>query len=216
MATISSVGIRQNFSLIKKAFASKGRAPVTTASDLKLVLELKSNKTAYTFPVLIGDDTSNFPESILLNRADSYTATEMGLFIGAKNTVNDTAYDIFSYPNTVEFGQDADTLKTIFNAATIDVTINNVQYLQNFSCARFRTVGQTQYTQMGNPATQDQFDATFGYYPIIPTLQLSGTAKVNITLNLPQALNLSGSNQLLVVMINLRGFLSLGASNLNK
>lgn len=216
MATISSVGIRQNFSLIKKAFASKGRTPVTTASDLKLVLPLQSNKTSYTFPVLVGDDTNNYPESILLNRADSYTATDMGLFIGLKASNSDTAYDIFSYPNANEFGADTDTLKTIFNASTIDVTINNVQYLQNFSTARFRTVGQTQQVAAGmsTPAAQDQFDATFGYYPIIPTLQLSGTAKINITLNLPQALTLSGST--IVVMVNLRGFLSLGASNLNK
>lgn len=213
MATISSVGIRQSFSLIKKAYENVGRKPVTTASDLKLVLPLQSNKTAYTFPVLVGDDTNNYPESILLNRADAFTATEMGLFIGLKSSTNDTAYDIFSYPNSNEFGVDADTLKTLFNAATIDVTINNVQYLQNFSCARFRTVGQTQQSAGITPLT-DQFDATFGYYPIVPTLQLSGTAKINVTLNLPSALTLSGAN--IVAMVNFRGFLSLGASNLNK
>ena len=213
MATISSVGIRQSFSLIKKAYENVGRKPVTTASDLKLVLPLQSNKTAYTFPVLVGDDTNNYPESILLNRADAFTATEMGLFIGLKSSSNDTAYDIFSYPNQNEFGVDADTLKTLFNAATIDITINNVQYLQNFSCARFRTVGQTQQVAGLTPLT-DQFDATFGYYPIIPTLQLSGTAKINVTLNLPSALTLSGAT--IVAMVNFRGFLSLGASNLNK
>jgi hypothetical protein len=218
MANISTVGIRQSFSLIRKAYANVGRKPVTTASDLKLVLPLQSNKTSYTFPVLVGDDTNNFPESILLNRADAYTCTELGLFIGAKTGTNDTAYDIFSYPNANEFGADTDTLKTLFNAATIDITINNVQYLQNFSCARFRTVGQTQQAAAGmsTNATQDQFDATFGYYPIIPTLQLSGTAKVNITINLPQSLALSGSINTLVMILNLRGFLSLGASNLNK
>jgi len=215
MATISSVGIRQSFALIKKAYANVGRKPVTTASDLKLVLPLQSNKTSYTFPVLVGDDTNNYPESILLNRADAFTVTEMGLFIGLKSSNSDTAYDIFSYPNQNEFGVDADTLKTLFNAATIDITINNVQYLQNFSCSRFRTVGQTQQiAPVGGTPLTDQFDATFGYYPIIPTLQLSGTAKVNVTLNLPSALTLSGAN--IVAMINFRGFLSLGASNLNK
>jgi hypothetical protein len=67
---------------------------------------------------------------------------------------------------------------------------------------------------MSTPAYQDQFDPTFGYYPIVPTLQLSGTAKINVTLNLPSALTLSGTT--IVAMINFRGFLSLGASNLNK
>jgi hypothetical protein len=213
MATISSVGIRQNLSLIKKAYAKLNRNPVTTASDLKLLMPVASNKTSYSFPVLVGDDTSNYPESILLNRADAFTATELGIFIGKKSGVNDTTYDLFSYPNTSEFGSDADAFKTLFNHATMDITINNVQYLQNYSLSRMRTVGQTQLSTTAG--TQDQFDATFGFYPMIPTLQLSGTAKVNITINLPESLVAAGSGQY-VIVVALRGFLSLGASNLNK
>jgi hypothetical protein len=137
----------------------------------------------------------------------------LGIFIGKKTDVNDTTYDMFSYPNATEFGGDADTFKTLFNHATMDVTINNVQYLQNYSLSRMRTVGQTQFSTAAG--TQDQFDATFGFYPMIPTLQLSGTAKVNITINLPQTLNAAMSGQY-VIIVALRGFLSLGASNLNK
>lgn len=213
MASISSVGIRQSLSLIKKAYAKVGRTPVTTASDLRLLLPVASNKTAYTFPVLIGDDNNNYPEAILLNRADAFTATEIGIFIGKKSGVNDTTYDLFSYPNGSEFGTEADYFKTLFNHATMDITINNVQYLQNYSLSRLRTVGQTQYSQMNN--TADQFDATFGFYPMVPTLQLSGTSKVNITINLPQSLVAANSGEY-VIVVALRGFLSLGASNLNK
>lgn len=213
MATISSVGIRQSYSLIKKAYAQLNRKPVTTASDLKLLLPVSSNKTAYTFPVLIGDDNNNYPEAILLNRADAFTATEIGIFIGKKTGVNDTTYDLFSYPNSSEFGSDADTFKTLFNHATMDITINNVQYLQNYSLSRLRTVGQTQFNSTAG--TQDQFDATFGFYPMVPTLQLSGTSKVNITINLPESLTAASTGQY-VIIVALRGFLSLGASNLNK
>lgn len=211
MTQISSVGIRQNLSIIKKAYAKAGRKPVTTASDLKLVVPVSNNKTAYTFPVLVGDDTNNYPEALLLNRADAFTATEIGLFIGKKTGVSDTTYDLFSYPNLAEFGAEVDAFKTLFNHATMDITINNVQYLQNFSLSRLRTVGQTQFSA----SNQDQFDATFGFYPMVPTLQLSGTSKVNITINLPASLTAAASGQYVIVVM-FRGFLSLGASNLNK
>lgn len=211
MTQISSVGIRQNLSIIKKAYAKAGRKPVTTASDLKLVVPVSNNKTAYTFPVLVGDDTNNYPEALLLNRADAFTATEIGLFIGKKTGVSDTSYDLFSYPNLAEFGAEVDAFKTLFNHATMDITINNVQYLQNFSLSRLRTVGQTQFSA----SNQDQFDATFGFYPMVPTLQLSGTSKVNVTINLPASLTAAASGQYVIVVM-FRGFLSLGASNLNK
>lgn len=213
MATISSVGIRQSLSIIKNAYKKAGRTPVTTASDLKLLLPVSNQKTSYSFPVLVGDDNNNYPEAILLNRADAFTATEIGIFIGKKNGVNDTTYDIFSYPNASEFGSDADLFKILFNHATMDITINNVQYLQNYSLSRLRTVGQTQFNSTAG--TQDQFDATFGFYPMVPTLQLSGTSKVNISINLPESLQAPMSGQY-VIIVALRGFLSLGASNLNK
>lgn len=212
MATISSVGLRQSLALIKKAYQNAGRNPITTASDLKLIVPVVTNKTSYTFPVLMGDDTFNFPEGILLNRADAFTATEMGLFIGKKTSNNDTTYDLFSYPNNDEFGAtDADTFKTLFNHATIDITINNVQYLQNYSVSRMRTVGITQQ----KTGQQEEFNATHGFYPMVPTLQFSGTNKSTVTLNLPSSLTAAVSGSY-VIILQFRGFLSLGASNLNK
>lgn len=211
MAAISPVGLRQALNVIKDAYAKVGRKPITTASDLKLLVPVASNKTTYVFPVLVGEDVNNFPEALLLDRADAFTATELGIFIGKKTSNADTTYDLFSYPNALEFGADADVFKTLFNHATIDVTINNVKYLQNYALSRMRTVGQTQYTA----TTQDQFDATYGFYPMVPTLQISGTSKVEIKINLPQALVAAGAGTY-VIMASLRGFLSLGASNLNK
>lgn len=211
MTAISSVGIRQAYDAIKSAYARRQRNPVTTASDLRFVMPILANKTNYSFPVLVGDDTNNYPEGILLNRADAFTVTELGLFIGKKTSVSDTSYDLFSYPNANEFGADTDGLKTLFNHATMNITINNVQYLQNFSLSRLRTVGQTQQTA----SAQDMFDATFGFYPMVPTLQLSGTSKIDITINLPASLPAAASGQYVIIVAS-RGFLSLGASNLNK
>jgi hypothetical protein len=222
----SSIGLRQAYTVIKNAYKAKQRNPVTTASDLRSLVPVVSGKTQYTFPIIVGDDTNNYPEALLLNRADAFTAIEMGLFIAKKSSATDVAYDIFSYPNSVEFGSEADAFRTLFNNSTINATINNVQYLQNFSTQRFRTTGTTQNgTGSGVQVTAtpsnvlstvvDEFNSGYGFTAVVPTLQLSGTSKIDLTVNLPTGLTQAGSGQY-VIILALRGFLSLGASNLNK
>lgn len=220
----SSIGLRQAYTIIKNAYKAKQRNPVTTASDLKSIVPVVTGKTTYTFPIIVGEDTNNYPEGILLNRADAFTAIEMGVFIGKKSSVSDTTYDLYSYPNSVEFGSEADAFKTLFNHGQVNATINNVQYLQNFSTERFRTVGTSQ-AGLGSGAVAttgaivstltDEFNSGYGFTAVVPTLQLSGTSKINIEISLPQGLTAAGAGQYVIVLC-LRGFLSLGASNLNK
>lgn len=224
----SSIGLRQAYTVIKNAYKAKQRNPVTTASDLRSLVPVVTGKTQYTFPIIVGEDVNNYPEGILLNRADAFTAIEMGIFIGKKSSNSDTTYDLYSYPNAVEFsansGADADKFKTLFNHSQINATINNVQYLQNFSTNRFRTTGATQNglgfgAASATPSVAstviDEFNSGYGYTAIVPTLQLSGTSKIEITLALPEGLTQAGSGSYVIVLA-LRGFLSLGASNLNK
>jgi hypothetical protein len=220
----SSIGLRQAYTVIKNAYKAKQRNPVTTASDLRSIVQVVGGKTQYTFPIIVGDDTANYPEAILLNRADAFTAIEMGLFIAKKSSATDVAYDIFSYPNSVEFGTETDAFRTLFNNSTINATINNVQYLQNFSTQRFRTTGATQQglgfgAASASPTVAstvvDEFNSGYGFTAIVPTLQLSGTSKIDLTVNLPAGLTAAGTGQY-VIILALRGFLSLGASNLNK
>jgi hypothetical protein len=224
----SSIGLRQAYTVIKNAYKAKQRNPVTTASDLRSLVPVVTGKTQYTFPIIVGEDVNNFPEGILLNRADAFTAIEMGIFIGKKSSNSDTSYDLYSYPNVIEFsansGADADKFKTLFNHSTINATINNVQYLQNFSTNRFRTTGATQNGLGFGGATTtpvlastvvDEFNSGYGYTAVVPTLQLSGTSKIDITVSLPEGLTAAASGSYVIVLA-LRGFLSLGASNLNK
>jgi len=224
----SSIGLRQAYTVIKNAYKAKQRNPVTTASDIRSMVPVVTGKTQYTFPIIVGEDVNNYPEGILLNRADAFTAIEMGIFIGKKSSNTDTTYDLYSYPNVIEFsansGADADKFKTLFNHSTINATINNVQYLQNFSTNRFRTTGTSQNgLGAGAVATTgavvstlvDEFNSGYGYTAIVPTLQLSGTSKIEITVSLPEGLTQASSGSYVIVLA-LRGFLSLGASNLNK
>jgi hypothetical protein len=223
----SSIGLRQAYTVIKNAYKAKQRNPVTTSSDLRSLIPVTSGKTQYTFPIIVGEDVNNYPEAILLNRADAFTAVEMALFIGKKSSATDTTYNLFTYPNAIEFGStDSDSLKTLFNHSTINATINNVQYLQNFSTQRFRTTGTTQAGLAFGGATTtpvlastvgDEFNSGYGFTAVVPTLQLSGTSKIDITVNLPQGLTTTdASTSTYVIVLALRGFLSLGASNLNK
>jgi hypothetical protein len=232
---MGEMGLRQAYSTIKNAYRKVGRNPVTTASDLKLVTPLSANKTTYSFPVLVGDDASNYAPgvAILLNRADAFTATEMGLFTAkpaaAPTAATSSQFDWYSYANSTIFSNSGTTQKSIFNNSYINVTINNVQYLQNFSTLRLRRAPVTQ-TGLGFGAATtatsqttavtstviDSFNGEQdGYYPLVPTLQLSGTSKIDIQLILPEALGGTVESNA-CVMIAFRGFLSLGASNLNK
>lgn len=219
-------GLRQAYATIKKAYQQSQRSPVTTASDLRFLVPVVTGKTQYSFPVLVGDDPNNYSEALLLNRADAFSALELGVFIGKKSSATDTTYDLYSYPNTTEFGAtDADTFKTLFNHAYLNVTINNVQYLQNFSVSRLRRApvtqngvvyGLTAALSAGTNNANDSFNGREdGFYPLVPTLQLSGTSKIDVSLYLPAGLTAAGSGQY-VIVIGVRGFLSLGASNLNK
>lgn len=225
------IGLRQAYSTIKQAYAAKGRNPVTTASDLRLIVPISTSKTVFDFPVIVGDDQNNYPDAILLNRADAFTATEMGIFIGKRTgastaaQVSNTAFDWFSYPNSQQFavtGTDYTNLKPLFNAGQVNIAINNVQYLQNYSTLRMRRAPVTQdstiYATGGTASITDSFSGEAdGYYPLVPTLQLSGTSKISIQISVPQALPIAtAATAQYCIMVAFRGFLSLGASNLNK
>lgn len=226
------IGLRQAYSTIKQAYAAKGRNPVTTASDLRLIVPISTSKTVFDFPVIVGDDQNNYPDAILLNRADAFTATEMGVFIGKRTgastaaQVSNTAFNWYSYPNSIEFAvtnTDSTNLLPLYNAGGIDIAINNVQYLQNYSTLRMRRAPVTQNglgfasSSVTSNVTDSFNGEQDGYYPLVPTLQLSGTSKISIKINVPQALPIAtvGTAQY-CIMVAFRGFLSLGASNLNK
>lgn len=207
---------RQSYQVIKKAYSQLNKKnPVTTSSDLVLIVPIAAGKTSYTFPVIVGEDPNNYPDAILLDRADAFTAVSIGLGIGLKSTANDGAYSLFTYPNAAEFSTSADSFKAVYNSL-LNMTIDNVQYLQNFSTKRmlFQPIQQNgsalydaaPYTEVDNV----KGDAD-GLTPLVPTLQLNGGSKTNITIQLPSALTpVSGS--VAVLVLTLRGFLSLGAS----
>lgn len=223
---------RLSYSLIKKAYAKQKRNPVITASTLRLQVPAASAKTTYSFPILQGDEQTVYNEQILLNRADAFTATSMGLFIGGLTSAGATdttqTYPLYSYPSlAVNTGFTSPTANVLFFNSKINIAINNVQYLQNFDTFRTFNAGFDQQGRYANGITPtitpsnivQQYDSVNGkedgFVPITPTLQFSGTSKIDISIVMPSSLTLAASVQPIIILI-FRGFLSLGASNLNK
>jgi hypothetical protein len=234
---------RQAFTLIKKAYEKINRKPVTTPSTLRLIVPLTANRTSFTFPILEGDSNLSHPNQILLNRADSFTATSFGLFVGGLSiaTAMSGAQSLqaITLANSNLLGnellsQDAVLLSqtqlgtqlnafSLLNNSNLDIAVNNVKYLQNFDVfGANKSTNLTLNNTAGNSNEIDYSGITTGnrgevdgFVDLVPTIQLSGTSKIDITLNCPSA-PLSSAVDTLYLEIIFRGFLSLGASNLNK
>jgi hypothetical protein len=218
---MSTLAQRQAFNVIRKAYAAKGRKPVTTASTLRLIQPVVANKTAYTFPVIEGDSAVNLPEQILLNRADAFTAVEVGVFIGGLTDAGaasaDGNYQLFGYQSEALTAATMTSAKMLFFNSYLNIAVNNVQYLQNYDLYRCYNAPIIQtgniFATGGDTTAQNSQSGQSGFAGLTPSLQFSGTSKIDVTINLPASLSTTNACQINLIF---RGFLSLGASNLNK
>jgi hypothetical protein len=216
-----SLSQRQAYSTIRKAYQSVGRKPVTTPSTLRLIQNVVANRTTYSFPILEGDSGNNLPENRFLNRADAFTATSVGIFIGglsdAGAAVTDGTYQLLGYQSAALTTAGVNARVLFFNSY-LNVLVNNVAYLQNFDMFRCYSAPIIQtnnvLSQGGTTTQQNSINGEKdGFCDLVPTMQFSGTAKIDIQLNLPTSLTFTNACQINLIF---RGFLSLGASNLNR
>jgi hypothetical protein len=216
-----SLAKRQAFTLIKSAYAKLNRKPVTTPSTLRLIVPLTPNRTSYSFPILEGDSNLTHPNQILLNRADAFTASSVGIFVGGLggNPLAILPSADLGNEQLLQVPESFSAITglrpySIFNNGKLNIAVNNVQYLQNFDV--FSMNKGTNIDILGAPQaiTNGMYGERDGFTDLVPTLQFSGTSKIDITLNTPIA-PYTGTGQLYLEII-FRGFLSLGASNLNK
>lgn len=217
-----SLSQRQAFATIRRAYAKKGRTPVTTPSTLRLIQTVVANRTTYTFPVLEGDSSVTLAEQRLLNRADAFTATSVGVFIGgltdAGAATSAGSYQLFGYQSEALTTAGVTNANALFTNSYLNISVNNVAYLQNFDLYRCYGAPIVQtgniFATGGDTTGQNSVDGSVnGFTSLVPTLQLSGTAKIDITIQLPTSLAVTNACQINLIF---RGFLSLGASNLNK
>lgn len=212
---------RQAFTTIKQAYKNAGRNPVTTPSTLRLIQSVSSTKTTYSFPVLEGDSTNTLAENRFLNRADAFTATSVGLFIGglsdAGAATSAGSYQLFGFQSEALTTAGVTNANALFTNSYLNISVNNVAYLQNFDVYRCYSTPIVQtgniFATGGDTTGQNSSTGNDGFTSLVPTLQFSGTAKIDISLSLPTSLSVTNACQINLIF---RGFLSLGASNLNK
>ena len=217
-----SLAQRQAFSTIRNAYAKVGRKPVTTPSTLRLIQNVTANKTTYTFPVLEGDSSNTLAENRFLNRADAFTATHVGVFIGGLTDTGTAtsagSYQLFGYQSEALTTAGVTNSNALFTNGYLDISVNNVAYLQNFDLYRCYSTPIVQtgniFATGGDTTGQNSVrGAIDGFTALVPTLLFSGTAKIDVQITLPTSLAVTNACQINLIF---RGFLSLGASNLNK
>lgn len=217
-----SLAQRQAFATIRNAYAKVGRKPVTTPSTLRLIQNVTANRTTYTFPVLEGDSSNTLAENRFLNRADAFTATHVGVFIGgltdAGAATSAGSYQLYGYQSEALTTAGVTNANALFTNGYLDISVNNVAYLQNFDLYRCYSTPIVQtgniFATGGDTTGQNSVrGAVDGFTALVPTLLFSGTAKIDVQITLPTSLAVTNACQINLIF---RGFLSLGASNLNK
>lgn len=228
MSGTNQLQLRQAFKAVREAYRTEGRNPIITPSDLRMEVLVTQNKNSYAFKILSNEQNPDFTNGfsnteIRLNINDSFWAVLAGLYIALPADATDAEYKLYSYPNPTKFTATiAAALNMFFNNCTLDIDVNNVKYIQNFSTLRFRSTGVSQEGLGATSSTAapanvpstliDQFDGNDNGLTALGTLiEMPGQKKTNIVLNAPKGLSTApgATTRLILVM---RGFLALNAS----
>lgn len=224
----NQIALRQAFKAIKDRYAAEGRSNIVTPSDLRLEVKISQNKTTYQFFALQQDTNPDFAggssnTEIRLNQNDSFHAVLAGLYCASPSSDTSPEFALASYPNPNMFSAaKAAAYQMFFNNSFVNININNVQYIQKMSTARFRNVG---VSQLGLGATSstaapanvpstlvDQFNGNDdGLTSLGSIIEISGQKKSDIQLVAPAGLSTApGSYDRLIFMF--RGYLALNAA----
>lgn len=224
----NQIALRNAFKSVKGAYASAGRNPVITPSDLRLENPISQNVNYYQFYALQSEQNPGFAggssnTEIRLNTNDSFFAVLAALYIAKPSSATNAEFILNSYPNPNTFSATtAAAYQMFFNNSTLNISINNVQYIQNYLTARFRNVGVSQAGLGATSSTAvpasvpstlvDSFDGNESGITALGTIiELSGQKKADIKMMVPTGLSVApGSFDRLALV--LRGFLALNAA----
>lgn len=225
--SINQIALRNAFKSVKGAYASAGRNPIVTPSDLRLENPISQNVNYYQFYALQSEQNPGFAggasnTEIRLNTNDSFFAVLAGLYIAKPSSATSAEYFLNSYPNPTTFtATTAAAYQMFFNNSTLNIAINNVQYIQNFLTSRFREVGVAQaglgaasYLTSAQVASTsvDSFNGDeSGITALGSIIEISGQKKADIKMNVPTGLSVAPGTYDRLALV-LRGFLALNAA----
>lgn len=224
---VNQIALRNAFKSVKAAYATAGRNPIVTPSDLRLENPISQNVNYYQFYALQSEQNPGFTggssnTEIRLNTNDSFFAVLAGLYIAKPSSATSAEFILNSYPNPSTFtATTAAAYQMFFNNSTLNIAINNVQYIQNFLTARFRDVGVAQaglgaasYLTSAQVASTsvDSFNGDDSGITALGTIiELSGQKKADIKMNVPTGLSVAPGTYDRLALV-LRGFLALNAA----
>lgn len=185
-----------------------------TPGSIRLEQPLVANQNLYQFPALINIQNQNGPfnTEIRLQQQDSIVVTQLGIFLANPASTTDTAFRLFTYPNTIAFpvgAAGAGPLNSLYQNGRLRIEIDNNVWIKQWDMMRHYKTSQTQQTApLGANSPLDQLDGVEdGYYPMQPFLILTGAQDINISINMNQSAPSAVDANSRIVMI-MRGFVA--------
>jgi len=188
---------RANYQAIYAKYKRLGKGNVRlTQSTLILSKPINPNVATYNFDVLETQTATLAPNEIRLNLNDEFIMTQIGLYLEATIEgagIPTGAKKLFTYAPAQLDGVSAANLQN-FYAGQLQISVNNIIYLDKFDSRKHEFVPRTQILNAG-AQLQAQIDSVDfsqnSMFGISPLLTLSGAKKNQITLSLPSAITAS-------------------------
>lgn len=205
---------RKQLSLIKAAYAAQGRKPVIVDASLRLETAMAANQQQFNFYAGTGQG-SVFNTEVRLDLNDGFSIFEIGLFVAKPASTTSTIFKLYSYPNASVFSTSnvATSLDGFYNQGKLNISKDQVNYLENYPTLNCRFVQQTQegltfgYTTSGAtlPNGLDNFDGNNdGYTSLAAPINITGRDSLNINISIPAGLTAVETYQRAVLVF--RGF----------
>lgn len=212
--------LRNAFDRIRAQYAAQGNEPVIVPADLRMEAPLSTGTSTINFNHKTGEITVGgvvvFNTEARLDINDTFIALEIGLFVCRPASQTDANFDLYSYPNANVFStaNTAASLRMLFNNSFLNISKQQVQYIQNYGTQRFRKTGATQ-TGLGFGAAAatptvastvvDQYDGNEdGFAPLGVDLSFTGRDTMQIQIQMPTNLTAVEANSRAVLVM--RGF----------
>lgn len=205
-----------------------GKEITATQGYLRLERAVDAALNVINFPVLENDQPALRGSENRLALTDVFWATEMVVNIYKVLTADEAAtpfgspLDTWPNPTLYTGAIEARALQYIYNGNTT-IKIDNYLLIDSLDNMRFYRVGIAQAgleVSVGAafPAyLANQWDsASYGYYPLTPSVIFSGTAKNKVSINLPDTVNMAGTASTNYVVVQFRGILLQNASGFYK
>jgi len=203
---------------LKTRYKESGNFPAP--SFLRVDQVLANNKSRYKFDIKAAS-TDAAPE-LRLDRNDLFVATHIGIFLVAQDRNKKGREVLQSYPNQVIFpaaaGFDPEDLEAIYNGF-LTMKVGSTVNIESLSMQNFRKVPQTQQSASTN---RSQWNLKDQCYKPETTLELHGTANIDIEVEFPTYNNIKiaydgeGTIDHKIAMLAFGYLVKNGAAPLNK